>query len=77
METTIKQAEEERLRALQESKRLIKDYQPIKDQINKIREVLHLDKLPENDDDETALMTMQFVFFFSLDFILEFSFFLI
>lgn len=59
METTIKQAEEERSRALQESKRLIKDYQPIKDQINKIRDVLHLEKLPENDDDETALMTMQ------------------
>lgn len=59
METTIKQAEEERSRALQESKRLLKDYQPIKEQINKIREILHLDKLPENDEDETALMTMQ------------------
>lgn len=59
METTIKQAEEERARALQESKRLLKDYQPIKEQINKIREMLHLDKLPDNEEDETALMTMQ------------------
>ena len=59
METTIKQAEEERIRALQESKRLLKDYQPMKEQINKLRGMLHLDKLPDNEEDETALMTMQ------------------
>lgn len=62
METTIKQAEEERTRALQESKRLLKEYQPVKEQINKIREVLQLEKVGENDDDETALFTMQWVF---------------
>ena len=59
METTIKQAEEERTRALQESKRLLKDYQPIKEQINKLREILNLDKVADNEDDETALMAMQ------------------
>lgn len=59
METTIKQSEEERVRALQESKRLIKDYQPIKDQINKLREMLNLDRLAEQDDEETRLITMQ------------------
>jgi hypothetical protein len=59
METTIKQAEEERIRALQESKRLLKDYQPIKEQINKLRDMLNLEKLPDNEDDEAALMTMQ------------------
>jgi hypothetical protein len=59
METTIKQAEEERIRALQESKRLLKDYQPIKEQINKLREMLNLEKLQDNEDDEAALMTMQ------------------
>lgn len=59
METTIKQAEEERIRALQESKRLLKDYQPIKEQINKLRGMLYLDKLPDNEEDETALITMQ------------------
>ena len=59
METTIKQSEEERVRALQESKRLIKDYQPIKDQINKLREILNLDRLAEQDDEETRLITMQ------------------
>ncbi len=59
METTIKQAEEERTRALQESKRLLKDYQPMKEQINKLRDMLHLDPLPDNEEDETALMAIQ------------------
>jgi hypothetical protein len=60
METTIKQSEEERIKALQESKRLLKDYQPIKEQINKLREILNLEKLPDNEEDDTAaLMTMQ------------------
>ncbi|UJR32072.1 hypothetical protein I4U23_019540 [Adineta vaga] len=61
METTIKQAEEERTKALQESKRILKDYQPMKDQINKLREILSLDKLQENEDDEAALMTIQLI----------------
>jgi hypothetical protein len=59
METTIKQAEEERTRALQESKRLLKDYQPVKEQINKLRDMLNLDRLAEHDEDESTLMTMQ------------------
>jgi hypothetical protein len=59
METTIKQAEEERTRTLQDSKRLLKDYQPMKEQINKLREMLNLEKLPDNEDDEAALLTMQ------------------
>jgi hypothetical protein len=59
METTIKQAEEERTRALQDSKRLLKDYQPMKEQINKLRDMLNLEKLPDNEEDETALLTMQ------------------
>lgn len=59
METTIKQAEEERTRALQDSKRLLKDYQPMKEQINRLRDVLNLEKLPDNDDDETLNVTMQ------------------
>jgi hypothetical protein len=59
METTIKQAEEERTRALQESKHLLKDYQPMKEQINKLRDMLNLEKLPDNEEDETALMTLQ------------------
>jgi hypothetical protein len=61
METTIKQAEEERTRALQESKHLLKDYQPMKEQINKLRDMLNLEKLPDNEEDETALMTLQLI----------------
>ena len=59
METTIKQAEEERTRALQDSKRILKDYQPMKDQINKLREMLNLEKMPDNEEDESALMAIQ------------------
>lgn len=59
METTIKQSEEERVRAIQESKRLLKDYQPIKEEINKIRDMLSLDRLTDHDDDETGLATVQ------------------
>jgi hypothetical protein len=61
METTIKQAEEERARALQESKRLLKDYQPVKEQINKLRDMLNLDRLPDHEEDEATLMTMQLI----------------
>ncbi|CAF1560958.1 unnamed protein product [Rotaria magnacalcarata] len=61
METTIKQAEEERIRILQESRRLLKDYQPMKEQINNLRDVLNLEKVPDNEEDEVALMTMQLI----------------
>ena len=60
METTIKQAEEEQAKALQESKRLLKDYQPIKEQVTKLRDLLHLERsADDDDDDEAALMTVQ------------------
>jgi hypothetical protein len=59
METTIKQADEERTRALQDSKRLLKEYQPMKEQINKLREMLNIEKIPDNDEDETAILSMQ------------------
>ena len=59
METTIKQAEEERIRVLQENKHLLKEYQPIKEQINKLREMLDLEKLPDNEEDEIGVATMQ------------------
>ena len=58
METTIKQAEEERSKAIQDSKRLLKDYQPIKEQVNKLRDMLNVERL-SIDDDEAVAMTMQ------------------
>jgi hypothetical protein len=59
METTIKQAEEERVRVLQESRRLLKEYQPLKEHISKLRETLRLEKLAERDEDDPGLITMQ------------------
>ncbi|CAF3813054.1 unnamed protein product [Rotaria sordida] len=61
METTIKQAEEERIRTLQDSKRLLKEYQPIKEQINKLRDILNLERLSDHDEDETTLVAMQLI----------------
>jgi hypothetical protein len=61
METTIKQSEEERSKALQDSKRLLKDYQPIKEQINKLRDILNLERIPDPDEDEATLLTMQLI----------------
>ncbi|CAF1263358.1 unnamed protein product [Rotaria magnacalcarata] len=61
METTIKQADEERTRTLQDSKRLLKDYQPIKEQVNKLRDMLNLERLPDHEEDETTIMTMQLI----------------
>lgn len=55
METTIKQAEEERIRNIQESKHLLKDYQPVKEQVNRLREVLNLEKFENDDEEESAL----------------------
>ncbi|CAF0778809.1 unnamed protein product [Adineta steineri] len=61
METTIKQADEERARAIQDSKRLLKDYQPIKEQVNKLRDMLNLERLSDHDDDDTTLIAMQLI----------------
>jgi hypothetical protein len=60
METTIKQAEDERTRTLHESQCLLKDYQPIKEDISKIRHMLNIDRVTDNDDDdETLINTLQ------------------
>ncbi|CAF0761025.1 unnamed protein product [Didymodactylos carnosus] len=59
METTIKQAEEEKLRAIQDTRRLAKDYHPIREQIQKLRETLSLERLPDNEDEEATILTMQ------------------
>ena len=41
------------------NKRLLKDYQPIKEQVNKLRDMLNLERLPDHEEDETTIMTMQ------------------
>ena len=50
MESTIKQSNEEKLRALESAKRLNSEYKPLKDHINHLRDSIGLDKTDDNDD---------------------------
>ncbi|KAJ8314934.1 hypothetical protein KUTeg_007084 [Tegillarca granosa] len=52
MESTIKQAEEERNRSLDSAKRLYEEYKPLKDEVDKMRGTIGLDKLPELQEEE-------------------------
>ena len=51
MENTIKQTDNEKLRALDSAKRLHYEYKPLKDQINHLRDSIGLDKTDDNEDE--------------------------
>merc|ERR1712127_28967 len=51
MENTIKQANEDKIRALESAKRLHQDYKPLKEHVNHLRDSIGLDKIDENDDE--------------------------
>lgn len=54
METIIKQAEEERNKALESAKRVHDDYKPLKDLVDKMRNDIGLIRLPElHEENET------------------------
>ncbi|GAB1599714.1 zinc finger C4H2 domain-containing protein-like [Argonauta hians] len=55
MEATIKQAEDERNKALDSTKRLYEEYTPLKDEVDNLRMSVGLDKLPELQDEEEKL----------------------
>lgn len=55
METTIKQAEEERNRSLETAKKLYEEFRPLKDELDQLRGVIGLDKLPDLQEDEEKL----------------------
>lgn len=55
MESTIKQAEEERCRALEGAKRLYDEYKPVKHQVDVLRCGMGLEKLPGLQDEEEKL----------------------
>jgi hypothetical protein len=55
METTIKQAEEERNRSLETAKKLYEEFRPLKDELDQMRAVIGLDKLPDLQEDEEKL----------------------
>lgn len=55
METTIKQAEEERNRSLENAKHLYDDYKPLKDEVDGLRTRLGLEPLPGINDEEDKI----------------------
>ena len=55
METTIKQAEEERSRCLDSVKHLYEDYRPMKEEVDGLRGKIGLDSLPNLQEDDTKL----------------------
>ena len=52
METTIKQAEEDRNKSLEVAKRLYEEYQPLKQHVDMLRASVGLDRLSEVSEDE-------------------------
>ena len=55
METTIKQAEEERNRCIESVKHLYEDYRPLKEDVDGLRNKIGLDTLPELQEEEDKL----------------------
>ena len=55
METTIKQAEEERNRCVESVKHLYEDYRPLKEEVDGLRAKNGLDTLPELQEEEDKL----------------------
>ena len=55
METTIKQAEEDKAKSLESSKHLYEDLRPLKHQVDMLRNSVGLEKLPDLRDEEDRL----------------------
>lgn len=55
METTIKQAEEDRNRALDNAKKMYEEFKPLKDDIDHMRNMMGMDKLPNLNEEEEKL----------------------
>ncbi|XP_064628749.1 zinc finger C4H2 domain-containing protein-like [Lineus longissimus] len=55
MESTIKQAEEERHRALESAKHLYEEYRPLKDHVDNLRTNIGLEKLPKLEEEDDKL----------------------
>lgn len=52
METTIRQSDDEKKKALEMARHLQIEYRPLKEQINELRESIGLEKIDDNDDVE-------------------------
>lgn len=55
METTIKQAEEDRNRCLENAKKMYEEFKPLKDDIDHMRSLMGMEKLPSLNEDEEKL----------------------
>jgi hypothetical protein len=55
METTIKQAEEDRNRTLDNAKKMYEEFKPLKDDIDHMRSLMGMEKLPNLNEDEEKL----------------------
>ena len=55
METTMKQAEEERNKALESARQLYTEFQPLRGQVDAIRGSLGLDCVPELSEEDNML----------------------
>jgi chromosome segregation ATPase len=62
MESTIKQAEEERNRALDSAKHLYDEFKPLKEHVDNLRSNIGLEKLPNLEEEEEKL-TPEYVLF--------------
>ncbi|XP_069124581.1 zinc finger C4H2 domain-containing protein-like [Argopecten irradians] len=55
METTIKQAEEERNRSLESAKKLYEEFRPLKGEVDQMRSSIGMDKLPDLQEEDEKL----------------------
>ena len=55
MESTIKQAEEERNRSLESAKQYYEDYRPLKHEVDALRSKIGLEPLPDLSDEEDKI----------------------
>ena len=55
METTIKQAEEDRNRALETAKRLYDEYRPLQEEVNYLRCSIGLEKVQDISEDDPKM----------------------
>lgn len=55
METTIKQAEEERNRSLENAKKMYEEFRPIKEELDHVRTVIGLEKVSDVQDEDEKI----------------------
>ena len=70
MESTIKQADEEKRKALEMVRRLHVEYRPLKEQVNHLRESIGLNKTDDNDDVDIIEAFLKYVILYIFTYII-------